>query len=579
MSEPPPSLWSRLAGGFGKKQAPEVAHALSFPWCWPSGEWEAAVSGPAPASPEVGDVLLVSASGTRARLWRGRAGAAAVSGAVLRPLVGDAAGAAALAWQIASRDAPVVIAAERLARPPSWWAEPIAKHGPGPAERVLDGRSYGLALALGAVSTLAQQPCPASVVALATVDVSGRTGGVGGLRDKLAIVAGWALGVKSVLVAPCDERDATALGRSLCRPLEVIAVASVAEAAEHLWPNLAEAAGWPSTEAAGAALAVLFRQAVLDREPLLGWQAVRLTAERLAEVFEGDDEKLEMAHVVEAIAGRHLGLSRELREPKHLGDQPLPLRRALAAHILQAATDGFVPWLREAIAAALAVVPPRAERHTPDLELLGAVVRALAVAGDHDEAIRLGREVVEQWFEHLQPAGANRPLCELIRVLGLSGRGEELDRVVRELVVALRREPGVRAADRAFLALALGRAFVQLGRHGEARAALADGREEWGMARNHVRWGRLRWLARAEADPGAAAAHRQRLEDELGHDELAADPNLHLARLDAALDAAGDPTPHVEALLAGNEAREFEHILAGRAPREAAADVAERYRY
>ena len=138
------------ADGLGYSHRRYLSLALSAPWCWPADPELAALAErrghERPGAPATGETCLVSASEGVARLRRlvpaGRARAQA------RPFVRRARQTARRAWLLTSRDLPVLRTLTPLEAAPQWRAEPVAELGDGPADHVLDGRSYGLALVL-----------------------------------------------------------------------------------------------------------------------------------------------------------------------------------------------------------------------------------------------------------------------------------------------------------------------------------------------------------------------------------------------------------------------------------------------
>ncbi|MFN7147587.1 MAG: hypothetical protein ACK4YP_27715, partial [Myxococcota bacterium] len=157
--------------------------------------------------------------------------------------------------------------------------------------------------------------------------------------------------------------------------------------------------------------------------------------------------------------------------------------------------------------------------------------------GRFDTARVFLRRAAEGWMDLDELPECSYPLCELVRVAGLSGDADALDEAER-LARRCLADPRTTDHARTFLQLALGRAYATLGRSERARAALADGAAPWTEAYGHVRGSRLRWLARVDPD-GPHGARLEALAAGDGEAEFA----LRLARADAgdlaALDALG----------------------------------------
>jgi hypothetical protein len=187
-------------------------------------------------------------------------------------------------------------------------------------------------------------------------------------------------------------------------------------------------------------------------------------------------------------------------------------------------------------------VRPRQERTREDLVLLGAMGRAYAAGRQYAAAGDLLRETVEGWFDAEDVPGASHSLCEYLRVLGISRDAGAIEGAMTRFVTRFETEIADDPVSAAFVKLALGRAWAQVGRPAEAIEALGDATASWRRAPQHVIFSRLRWLARALRAAGRTDEAGARLA-ELGKasdGRPVGTPFLLLGQLDEAI-ASSDP--------------------------------------
>ncbi len=491
---------------------------------------EHAVPASAVSAPDPGDVYLVGVDGGRGVLFR--AGAH-----TQRSLTLD--GSAAVAW--AAREAPFAVQPRALTGTRTWGVHQLTA---GVPVTVLHGRSYDLALHLAAISLVTATPLLPTVVALGTVQ-GGMVGVVDGLEAKLQVLVEWALGLEAVLVA-ADQREEVVhrLAKRGRTDVSVHAVDTVAAALGHAfagvdWAARAHAA-WQTDEERDAASRAVYRQAVSEPQPLLGWTAVEGAAERLAERCQGDAKW--RASVAHAIAARHNSRQVPLCVPhERLQQLPRGEQLQLLAHAVQHATDFEDHTLELAVRARGYIPSDPLERHREDLILLGAIARAHAECGQESLATQLCHEAVEGWLMLDQPREASRPLCELVRLLGLSGDAAGLEDALRSHERILASSSGFSEQSKAYFQFEFGRACALTSQAARAIEILERG-ADWSQAAQHTGLSRQRWLARVlvqQGDASAGAELRARLiERAAAVDHFRA--YAHLCVLDAYFDGTGD---------------------------------------
>ncbi len=466
----------------------EHRHALGHAWCWPADSDLATFvrdRGIAqPSLPDIGDVLLVSVSkrGDRAGLWRWSAAIASegahrplsptVSAALprLRSIVG-----AAIRVQFIS-PAGVSVEAHRVT--------PIFQHGCG-ADAVLEGDSFGLALALGLASQFWQCPIPSTLVALAAVGDDGRLAGVDGLRGKLALVASSALGVTRVVVAGSQMKEATRLCSELAPRIFVVGHEHLCEVLDALARDLLPGGLPPSwtSESGGTRLAQA-SQALFDLarsgHPTTSWSAVAIGAESIAKARPTDARLCAMTATTVAIARRHIGEHAPLPWPfaqdAHRDDL-IEDDWQLMAHVVQAAADAGhddADTLRERARTWVG-----RQRLAPMLIVLGAVQRSYAITRRYVEASELGAEVAAHWRRRSDPARASYAVCEWLRTANLVGDADPrtAEEAAHWILDAIPARDGRNAA---YIRMALGQFMSAHGRTlDEIASVIGPGAAQW----------------------------------------------------------------------------------------------------
>jgi hypothetical protein len=159
------------------------------------------------------------------------------------------------------------------------------------------------------------------------------------------------------------------------------------------------------------------------------------------------------------------------------------------------------------------------------------------------------RAAIKGWKEAWEEKEISRPLCELLRVLGIAGHTEEVVALCENEVNAYELAPGASDKSIGFLRVAAGRALVQVNEPTRACEYLT--RQTNGPLPVHLEKARQRWLARALHDCGdlaGAAKEREKLwgrtDDPSSHDQLI------LARLDDAIENSRETTEFIDELRA-----------------------------
>jgi len=185
------------------------------------------------------------------------------------------------------------------------------------------------------------------------------------------------------------------------------------------------------------------------------------------------------------------------------------LRLRVIAHLIEHSRFHQPAERRTIRELAEAALPQRPLDDGPeDLNVLGALARSHAVFREHDAAERCLVRALRGWRELGLIERSSFALSEWIRILGFSGRLEQLRQLLRQDVDSVRAEPldgaalelllspRASAVSRAFVRFALGRAFVQADSLVEARSFLDDSPEHsWSLTPVHLQASRLRWLS------------------------------------------------------------------------------------
>lgn len=571
--------------------------ALRHAWCWPADE---ALSASAltrglqpPAPPHAGQTCIVSvaSTGNEPILWELTAGSTGPKRG--RATVhDDAATAWKTAFELATRYTPFLRDVALTHAPVTCSAKALLTDADGARPRVLDGPSYGLAMFLAAISLLLATPVLASVAGLARLQADGKVERVDGLDSKLRMIAQGALGVTDVIVAAGQEEEARGIAATLTRKLEIRPVEHVKDAIPLAFTEIRQRLR-EELRAGDSSLALaeaLHKLALDGSEKILSWKSVANTGALLEEIVAPSSPAATAASTARKIARRHCGDPGVLIPWPGAGDIALlrrPSRLKLLAHVVQSAADSDDESSLSYARLASQHVASRDSRHREDLLLQGARGRALAAAGHFAEALEVLHETLEDWFAIGEPREAGYCLCELLRVLGVLGRAEDLDQLLFTWYVRFLQANGVGTESAGYARLAAGRALCQVGRPQDALQYLADGEGvSWSEMRADPQASRLRWQARAARAVGdrdlassceAAISWFERETEGRDH--------VLLARIDASLD--GDPEPWLNRILQdekyGHEARRHDQRIRTSQPdcpvRDRAAYLAEQYRY
>lgn len=560
---------------------------LTAPGCWPADETLASAARAGgfapPPPPRLGETCLVSTLGGEAALWLLTLDREASKVEMVR----SARDTASHAWQLALSDLPELRTYRSPDRPPPWRVLLLAKTG-GPAPEFLDGPSFGLALFLASASVLVELAVPAHLLALGEVTFDGRVKPVGGLSEKLEVITSWAAGVTRLLVANDQKKEVKDLLASLGSSISVVPVTTLSQAFNVAFPERAQRAlgGWRDEARARETLDQIYKRILGGKELLLGWSAIAGTARNLEGALAHDEEAVWRAHFIHAVARRNDNQELEVIEwppDDWLKAQFRRIRLHIVAQVVQSANDGCAPDLLDRVERARTFTAAGSERDKPDSVVTGAIGRALAAAGELDQALTELEEAVTWWFEVYEPDGASFPLSEMLRVLGVLRRGDEVDRALETHVRRLMYDHGVRPISRAYVACAAGRALIQCGRVEEGLAWLDDEGYGWDQTHRPLQRSRQRWRARAlEALGKREGADKARQTLEENRDVYAV-----LADLDRVLARGGDPEPILRELERdrgpgeADRGPELRRIIGEKSPldRRAAELAADRWRY
>lgn len=328
-------------------------------------------------------------------------------------------------------------------------------------------------------------------------------------------------------------------------PSSIVGVLTLGEACERLldFGNRARAGTLVPADCAAVARGALFEGAVHASRVALEWGLVADIAAGISATMTRYDVRTRFElDFVRDVARRHEGWSVLLPWPEEdeLAPYTEDVRYTILAHVVQSASDGGNEQLRDYAERAAAAVQDASGEGARKLR--GALGRARAAAGDFEGASMALSATVDEWLAE-RSGEASRPLCELLRVDGILGRGEAVTRWREVAESQLSSE--LDAESRRYVDLAIGRALVQVGRPDEALAVL--GRDSLRRARPHVQRSALRWRARAARELGNAP-----LATECDHelDALGDSDQKLLAELDRGLASVEATTACLEAMLA-----------------------------
>lgn len=562
-----------------------VRNALSSPWCWPQARGlqekaRACVSDPPQAS--MGEALLVSVSdgkSPRLCLWR----LTRSPRGFFYPIIREARDALTLAEILVTRHLSLLWRLNAIPEPGEWQAQLLWKEGEG-MDQALNGASFGVSMALAVASLALGVQAPSHIAASAALAPDGKLLSVEGLKGKLSIILGSALGVSQCIVARGQEEEARKIVSSLREKneevsLTVIGAGTLAEAFEKVFgPALkGDLPQWRSPEERKKAAEHLFRIALEGSSHVLNWRGVACAAEHLLARLSPEEifwqKQTRFALRVARRHGEAQGNSQiaiPWPEEDELSRMWRPMRMRYLAHVIQAAMDSGSDDLPDYLKRAWRRFPQLWESRECDeseLILRGAIGRGLAALRRYREAREILASTVEAWFYTPRPQESARALCELARVLGILGStdrepqdgraplflsaaeiAEEEGECEREALLQLEARAEVlrlvHSCDRlslAFIRLALGRAWVQRGEAERALRHLTQESAEWVHTPAYLCLSRLRWYVRALK----RADHRDEAQEQ--RDILfkmrSGNPWILLTSLDEALEENRDPTP------------------------------------
>jgi tetratricopeptide (TPR) repeat protein len=596
--------WLADGQGWGSRSG-TIAAALSLPHCWPreGALRERAEHGGVRLrrGPQPGETLLVSVTDDgRAALWLIASGEGAqadvLSSAARVALTAEVSALLELARGLALSSVPVLDKVRLVPPPWCWSISRVWKMGSKPVDS-LDGASFGLAMVLACASSLLDVPLRTDTCALAAIDAGGGLHAVDALAEKLAIVSGVALGVSRVLVHPedVDEAQRVVAGEGL--GLDIVPARTITDAFHQAFDDIAGRFDrlWSRPERRIASAESVFQMALRGENRLLRWDGVAAAAGRLAAVLDPNDpdeaDARWKAATAELVARRHR-FDPEVLIPwpddDRLGRLPRPTRLKVIAHAVQSAADGPTGYERRYVARAEPFLTRGLEAHPGDVEVMGAIGRALAAVRDYAAARGALREALETWTQLGEINESSRALCEYLRVVGIEGDAGAVTEALERWFEPFDANPRTDHTSRAFVQLAAGRALVQAGRPEEAVRFLAEPPGvDWRRTPGHVAAGRLRWLARALAAAGrhAEAAARWRELDVAAESAPPWGPpdmedNVLLSRLDRALRDGSDPVLFLGGLLASGARHEVTRTIRGLDdPNGQASRLAAEYRY
>ncbi len=480
-----------------------VRRALLQPGCWPRDVARITAAqrlGASPRAQQVGETLLVAVTQDRLRTTLLHLARNTRHRTHFEPLGHEARAALALAGALAPMSLTMLTMGTPSRPEGSWEISPVFIEGTGASAHV-DGASFGLAMLLAHASEWLDEPVPADLVALAALCDDGRLARVDGMAHKLAMVRATALGVRRVVVAADQEREAR---QHAGDALEVIAVDTAREAVARVFTDLdaKRRARWTEPSAIDAELDELFSLVLAPpRDASLHWPAVVDLAASL-ETLVSEGIARDKAAFARSVAARHAGHTGELAWPSErlLSSLPPSVRWRALAQGVQALVDSGHSDVRERVSSVLRRLDGT-DTTRETLELRGAVGRALTQLREYERARVVLSQAVDGWWEIYESGDASRALCELMRLCGVVGDAEGVRRA-HSKGRAFERAHSTKRASIAYLRWATGRALVQTGRAREALEAL-DAVALAGLE-DHVIAGVLRWRANAHQALGDA---------------------------------------------------------------------------
>lgn len=420
-------------------------------------------------------------------------------------------------------------------------------------ERVVDGRSFGLAFLLQLASRVLALPLPVDVIASVAIDELGRASRVDGLAEKLSGIDELAPRITRVLV-PASQHDEV---RERAGRLRLVPVRTAAEAldlvfGDALGSRLADAG---SDDARRRELVdAFFRLALVGRGAAIDWSPI----ERGATIALRDwpmafDDRYRLQFAA-GVAARHERNAGAIPFPgaAWFDAQPTPVRVAVLAHLVQQSADTGQPAPAEVEPIAAKQVPvDLGSAFVPQLKLAGALARLWAVTGRAVDALELQQRVARAFVAAYEEGQVSFQLAEWFRLAGALGDAEAFARA-EAFLAKIDAAGGVSPAGMPYLQLARARGRVELGRADAATRETLDAMAHDLRLPAHVRWSACRWAARAWRQAGdASQAHARLLEMELERAKAPhADRYLMLTELDAAVDGGRPPEPFLDRLSA-----------------------------
>lgn len=443
----------------------------------------------------------------------------------------------------------------------------------------LEGRSFGASMVLALASQMLRRPLPSDFAASAAIRPDGALEPVERIDEKLTAICDYALGVTRFFIAPAQEISTRAQRRATSAGVLIHRVGDVDGLMEAVLP---EAFGGDALtpSALDARARELYRFA-LSRRALLSWKKVEAAATRVRDALPRDAAARGLAEFAALVAARHQGRSKSITPPADevLRAMPRPTRLKHIAHVVQSHTDAGDPALNEVASWAREWLPELRECSEEELEVRGAIGRALSVLGRHAEGIAFLEDTVAHWIEIEHAHEASLALCELVRLLGITGDRARLDTMRHSFIPAVLDDARTDLDSEAFVRLALGRASVQVGDIMRGLELLDRGPFDWDLLRDDVRMSRLRWLVRAHRANGSARAVHDALADL--RRIAAGEPKpleLVLAELDAALAVGTSASDVVEAIRKDNPGL-CSHLWRDRPESDRARILAEEFPY
>lgn len=467
---------------------------LQYPWAWPAPGQEAPIrdllgdTAPPRRYPRLGQVLIATHRGNTVLMalqpWSDPRSAGRSE---------DTDEALELGWLLGRTHASVLVHPHRALREPEWSLVRIG-HPSRSNTRWVDGTSLGLAATLSAASQIHGLPVPPEFCALARVQATGQTLGVGSLAQKVEAIHAWAPAVRVLLVC----RDQEVQARRLAEPLglSAVGVGGVDDALKTVFSDVQIPHQSPEWQPADAAHGI-FELVLEGRASLHDWRAVEDTAEQLL-TAPLTEEVRHQVHVCKQVARRYEGLDAFIPWPdaSFLDGLLEEVRYTVLAHVLR--SQEWAPSRRLAAqnldrVSALIESPPQAGHH---LKLMGAAARLASVLGQRERSIRLSEAALQGWLRLRRVGDAAYALSSLAWELAQVGDASALATLDQGPGKEFRRHPDAQA---------------NLGTHhwsfGQAWALIPGGAERAmehlssrsiGRAStpSHVRASRIRWQVR-----------------------------------------------------------------------------------